>query len=311
MKNETTMHFDLQFFAAEPNQIKSADLARVREVDFVYMFSETLEKLVEALGITRKIAKQAGTVLKYYKAVGKLEDGNVAEGETIPLSKYRTEPVDFEEIKLEKWRKATTAEAIMDKGYDQAVLMTNAEMKKDIQRDIRKKFFASLAKGTGTASGASLQPALANAWGKLQVLFEDDAIEAVYFLNPEDVAEYLGKAQITSQTAFGMTYIVNFLGLGTVIMNGSVPRTQFYATAKDNLILYYINASESDLAKAFDLTMDELGLIGMHEEPVYSNMTAEMVATSGITFFAERIDGVVVGTIGGGATGASLEDTGA
>lgn len=298
----------------ETNLVKSADLARVREVDFVYMFSETLAKLIEALGITRKIPKQAGTVLKYYKAVGTLESGDVAEGQLIPLSHYRTEAVSFEEIKLEKWRKATTAEAIIEKGYDQAVLMTNAEMKKDIQRDIRKKFFASLAKGTGTASGAKLQPALANAWGKLQVLFEDDAIEAVYFLNPEDVAAYLGEAQIIAQTAFGMTYIVNFLGLGTVIMNGSVPKGTFYATAKNNLILYYINASDSDLNRAFDLTMDELGLIGMHEEPDYKTMTAEMVATSGVTLFAERIDGVVVGTIGGGATGTSElsdEDTGA
>lgn len=48
----------------------------------------------------------------------------------------------------------------------------------------------------------------------------------------------------------------------------------------------------------------------MHEEPDYKTMTAEMVATSGITLFAERIDGVVVGTIGGGVAGAS-EETGA
>lgn len=295
----------------ETNLVKSADLARVREVDFVYMFGETLAKLIEALGITRKIPKQAGTVLKYYKAVGTLESGQVPEGQLIPLSHYRTEPVEFEEIKLDKWRKATTAEAIMDKGYEQAVLMTNAEMKKDIQKDIRKKFFASLEKGTGTASGAKLQPALANAWGKLQVLFEDDAIDAVYFLNPEDVAAYLGDAQIITQTAFGMTYVTNFLGLGTIIMNGSVEKGKFYATAKNNLILYYINAAESELALVFDLTMDELGLIGMHEEPDYKTMTAEMVATSGVTLFAERIDGVVKGTIGGGASGASMVDIGA
>ncbi len=292
----------------EENLIKSADLARVREVDFVYMFGETLAKLIEALGITRKIAKQAGTVLKHYKAVGTLESGQVPEGQLIPLSHYRTEPVDFEEIVLEKWRKATTAEAIIDKGYSQAVLMTNAEMKKDIQKDIRKKFFASLEKGTGTASGAKLQSALANAWGKLQVLFEDDAIDAVYFLNPEDVAEYLGDAQITTQTAFGMTYVVSFLGLGTIIMNGQVPKGKFYATAKNNLILYYINTVESELGLAFEMTMDELGLIGMHEEPDYKTMTAEMTAASGITLFAERIDGVIKGTIGGGATEASLED---
>jgi len=49
----------------------------------------------------------------------------------------------------------------------------------------------------------------------------------------------------------------------------------------------------------------------MHEEPDYKTMTAEMTAASGITLFAERIDGVIKGTIGGRAAAASFEDTGA
>ena len=81
------------------------------------MFTESLRKLTEALGVTRKVAKQAGTVLKTYKATGTLEDGAVAEGETIPLSKYTTEAVNYGEISLKKWRKATSAEAIIERGY--------------------------------------------------------------------------------------------------------------------------------------------------------------------------------------------------
>lgn len=119
---------------AENNLITRSDLARVREVDFTLMFTESIKKLVEALGVTRKIAKQAGTVLKTYKATGTLEDGNVAEGETIPLSKYKTEPVTYKEITLKKWRKATSAEAIIDRGYDQAVTMTTDRMLKDVQK---------------------------------------------------------------------------------------------------------------------------------------------------------------------------------
>lgn len=87
------------------NTIKRVDLARVREIDFTLSFSESVKKLVEALGVTRKIAKQAGTVLKTYKATGTLQSGNVAEGELIPLSKYTTEPVDYDEITIKKWRK--------------------------------------------------------------------------------------------------------------------------------------------------------------------------------------------------------------
>ena len=200
--------------AAENNLITKNDLVRVRETEFVNMFGYSIKKLMEALGVTRKIAKQAGTVLKSYKATGTLEDGIVAEGEVIPLSKYRTEPVTYKEITLKKWRKATSAEAIIDRGYDQAVDMTTDAMLKDVQKGIRKGFFDFLATGTGAATGSGLQAVLANAWGQLQVLFEDDEIEAVYFVNPLDIADYLGKANITTQTAFGMTYVEDFLGLG-------------------------------------------------------------------------------------------------
>ena len=47
---------------AENNLITTADLARVREQEFAYMFTGSLTKLMEALGITRKIAKTAEAV---------------------------------------------------------------------------------------------------------------------------------------------------------------------------------------------------------------------------------------------------------
>lgn len=288
---------------AETNLITSADLVRAREIEFTYTFGDSIKKLMEALGVTRKIAKQAGTNLKAYKATGTLQDGNVAEGETIPLSKYVTEPVDFGEITLKKWRKATSAEAIVEKGYSQAVTMTTDAMLKDVQKGIRKDFFDFLAEGTGVAEGDTFQATLARTWGQLQVLFEDDDIEAVHFMNPLDVADYLATANISLQNAFGMTYVKNFLGLGIVFFNSSVPQGKIYSTAVNNLILYYVPVNGADLNEAFSFTSDATGLIGIHEEPDYTNMTASDTVLSGIKLFAERIDGVVVGTIGG-ATGA-------
>ena len=285
---------------AETNLIKKADLARAREIEFTYTFSDNVRKLMEALGVTRKIPKQAGTVLKAYKAVGTLEDGNVAEGEVIPLSKYSTEPVTLGEITLKKWRKATSAEAIVERGYDQAVEMTTDRMLRDVQKSIRTDLFGFLATGTGEATGANFQAVLAQAWGQLQVKFEDDADGSmVYFVNPLDIADYLTEASITTQTAFGMTYVEDFLGLGTVIMNASVPKGKVYATAKENLVLYYIPVNGDDLGEAFDFTSDETGYIGIHETPDYTNMTASDTVVNGMVFFAERIDGVVVGTIAG------------
>lgn len=283
--------------------IKKADLVRVREVDFAERFSESVKKLVEALGVTRKIPKTAGTVLKTYKAKGTLEDGNVAEGETIPLSKYQTEAVSYKEITLKKWAKATTAEAIIDRGFDQAVDMTTERMLKDVQKGIRKDFFNFVKTGTGTATGVGLQAALAQAWGQLQVKFEDDEIDSVYFINPLDIADYLATADITVQTAFGMSYIENFLGLGTVFMNSSVEKTKVYATAKENLVLYYVPVNGADLGEVFTFTTDETGYIGIHEQPDYTNLTCLDTVVNGMALFAERIDGVVVSTITAASAG--------
>ena len=287
--------------AAETNLIKKEDLVRAREIEFVTLFGESIKKLVEALGVTRKIPKQAGYTLKAYKATGTLQPGTVAEGDLIPLSKYKTEAVSYAEIVLKKWRKATSAEAIIEKGYDQAVQMTTDRMLKDVQKGIRTDFFTFLATGTGSATGATFQAALAQAWGQLQVLFEDDSIEAIYFMNPLDVADYLATAQITTQTAFGMTYVENFLGLGTVIFDSKVKEGEIYATAKDNIVLYYVPVNGADLGNAFSFTADQTGLIGIHEEADYKHMTAEDTVMSGVVLFAERLDGIVKSTITPGA----------
>lgn len=285
--------------AAETNTIMQADLARVRVADFNLQFTGNLQKLIEALGVTRKIAVQEGATLKMLKVTGTLEDGNVAEGELIPLSKYETEETPVGEVKLNKWRKGTTAEAILKGGYDQAVGATTDKMVKDIQKTIRTNMFTFMATGTGTATGTGLQAALANGWGKLAVLFEDDAADTVFFLNPMDVSDYLGTAQVEMQTLFGMNYIQNFLGLGDVFLNSNVPEGKYYATAKENIVMYYVNVGSGDIKAAFGLTTDETGYIGINEYPDKDTARVMDLVMSGVTFFPERQDGIIVGTIAG------------
>lgn len=285
--------------AAETNTIMQADLARVRVADFNLQFTGNLQKLTEALGVTRKIAVQEGATLKMLKVTGTLQSGTVAEGELIPLSKYTTEEVAVGEVKLNKWRKGTTAEAILKGGYDQAVGATTDKMVKDIQKTIRGGLFTFMGTGTGTATGADMQAALANAWGKLQVLFEDDAVDTVFFLNPMDVSNYLGAAQVSMQTVFGMNYIENFLGLGDVFLNSNVPAGKIYATAKENIVMYYVNVGAGDIKSAFGLTADETGYIGINEYADKDTARVIDLVLSGVTFFPERQDGIVVGTIAG------------
>lgn len=285
--------------SAETRLSKSANFARVREIEFVRLFNSNIKKLVEALGVTRMIPKESGSQLKVLTVSGTLQDGSaVGEGEIIPLSEYSTTWTSVGEITLKKWRKATSIEAINEKGYDQAVTATTDKMLKQIQSGIRSDFFTFLATGSGVAGGTDFQATLADCWGMLQVLFEDNDIEAVYFLNPLDVSAYLGQANITLQNLFGMVYIENFLGLGTVFLNSSVPAGKVYATAKENIVCYYVKADAADISDAFSFTTDQTGLIGIHEQPNYERATVDDTVVSGVGFFAENLGGVVIGTIG-------------
>ena len=283
--------------AAETNTILTEDIARVRAIDFNLQFTGSLKKFMEAMGVTRKIAVQEGTTLKALKVTGSLENGSVAEGELIPLSHYETVETPVGEAVLNKWRKSTTAEAILKGGYEQAVGDTTDKMVKDVQAKIRNDFFTFIATGTGSATGKGLQAALASGWGNLQVLWEDDTVDTVYFINPLDAAAYLGTAQITLQTAFGMSYIENFLGLGTVFMSSKVPQGKFYATAKENIVAYYINIASGEVAGVFKLVADETGYIGIREYLDEDHARVNDLVMSGVTFFPERLDGIVVGSI--------------
>lgn len=288
---------------AETNLITAEQMKRVREIDFVNQFQHTsLSKLIEVLGVTRKIPMMEGTTLYVYKITGELQDGAVAEGEIIPLSKYEQEKEPVGKITLKKWRKAASAEAIAKSGYNAAVRDTDAALLRDVQSGVRSDLFTFLngtISSSSTASGDGLQAALADAWAQLQVKFENDAAEPVYFLNPLDVSKYLASASITTQTAFGMNYIQDFLGLGTVIMTSNITAGTFVATAKENLIMYYLNMN-GDVAASFGLTADELGFIGINSG--YRNeerAQIESLVMSGVQFLVEYAEGVVKGTISG------------
>ena len=287
--------------SAESNLITADKFKRVREIDFTQQFAHnSLQKLIEVLGVTRKIPMMEGTTMYLYTVSGTLQNGSVAEGEVIPLSQYEETKTPVGEITLKKWRKAVSAEAIKKTGYNNSVRNTDERLLKDVQAGIRTDFFKLLndpITGATTITGAGLQEALANAWAQLQVKFEDDTAEAVYFLNPLDVAPYLAKANITTQTAFGMNYVEDFLGLGTVILSSRITQGTFAATAKQNIVMYYLTMG-GDIAQAFNLTTDETGYIGIKSG--YQNeerAQIESLVMSGIQFFVEYAAGVIKGEI--------------
>jgi hypothetical protein len=284
------------------NLTTASDMKKIREVDFVNQFTHgSLAKLIEVLGVTRKIPMMEGTTMYTYTMSGELaNNGAVAEGEVIPLTEIEQTKTAIGEITLNKWRKGVSAEAIKKSGYDVAVNETDAKLLSLVQQKVRTDLFSFLngtITGSTTVTGVGLQAALANAWGQLQVLFEDDTAQAVYFLNPLDVAAYLGKADISIQNAFGMNYIEDFLGLGTVITSSRITQGTFLATAKENFIMYYLTMN-GDVAKAFNLTADELGYIGIASGIQNTERAQiESLVMSGIQFLVEYASGVVKGTI--------------
>lgn len=286
---------------AMDNLTTASDMKKIREVDFVQQFTHSsLAKLIEVLGVTRKIPMMEGTTMYVYTMSGTLENGAVAEGEVIPLTEITQTKTAVGEITLKKWRKGVSAEAIKKSGYQTAVVETDAKLLSLVQNGVRNDLFSFLngtITGSTAVTGEGLQKALAAAWGQLQVLFEDDTAQAVYFVNPLDIADYLASANISVQTAFGMNYVEDFLGLGTVIMSSRITEGTFIATAKENIIMYYLTMN-GDVADAFNLTADELGYIGINSG--YQNnerAQIESLVMDGIQFLVEYAGGVVKGTI--------------
>lgn len=290
-------YFDIQLFAEE-NMTAKADLEPGISIDFVSRITSNIAELQKVLGITEMEPMAAGTSIKIWKMEQLNTPEQVGEGETIGLTKVKRTLARTIELVLNKYRRNTSAEAIQKVGRDMAINKCDEKLVSGIQKEIKQDFFDVLLEGTGKAAGTGLQATLANAWGVLNVFHEDEGVTPVHFLSPLDVAEYLGNAQITMQTAFGLSYVEDFLGLGTVVVSPRVTKGKTISTAKENLHGAFIPANSGDVAKSFGLTSDKTGLIGMKHSADDTNATINTLAMSGVVFYPERLDGVIVGTIG-------------
>ncbi len=291
----------------DTNTTLTTDLV-AQSIDFTEQFTGSVATLLQVMGVTRMQPMPVGSQIKVYKSEVTKATGNgaVAEGEVIPLSKVSRKPSTTQSLVYKKYRKQTTAEAIQAAGFDAAVSDTDRKLLRAIQADIKADFFGFIKTtgGTTVTKGATFQKAIAQALGQLAIKWEDEDIQSVLFANPLDFYTYLGDSQVTTQTAFGLTYIQNFLGFNTVILSGAVDQGTVAVTAADNLNYAYASVNGS-LGQAFNFVTDETGLIGVTHNPVTDNASYQtMVVTSGV-LFPERLDGIVVATIEAPATGGA------
>lgn len=283
----------------ESNIITTADIAPEISIDVVNGFTGRLSKLFDAMGLTKRTPRPVGSTVKVYKWTGTLET-SPDEGVDIPLTKLERVLVGTYDLTLGKYRAEVTAEAIQAKGRARAINEKDETLVKKVAKSLKNGFFTTLATGTGTATaGATLQSALANAWASVAVHFEDDDITPVFFVNPVDVATYLGSATINAQSAFGFSYVENFLGLGTAVITTGVTQGTVIATASENLHYDYVPARGGDLADTFGLTSDEYGYIGVLHTVNNVNASIDTLVIAGGMLYAEDLSGVIVGSITG------------
>lgn len=275
----------------------TTNLGVALSVDFTEQFGKRFNSLSELLGVQRLLPMASGTLIKTYTSSVTLAGEGVAPGDIIPLSEVVMEEGPSHELVWDKKRKAVPMEDIQKYGFEKAVAITDAKLLNEVQKGIRTKLLAQLASGTGTASGENLQQIMAQNWAAVSGIFDEDDVQTISFINPFDAADYLGNANITTQNAFGMTYVENFLNNKIVFMHAEVPQGTVYSTADQNLIAAYAQMNGGAIGEAFDFVTDETGLVGVTHDIDKSRLTAETITAYGIELFAERLDGIVVGTI--------------
>lgn len=263
--------------------------AKAQDINFVTNFTTDLRNLMNILGKEDVQVVAPGTAHKIYKASGTLPTDAVAEKAEIPDANYTVGDPTLVEIKYDKFRNMTSIEKIGALGYETAVSASNNAMLKDIQKKIRSTIFASIATGTGTATGATFQAKVANAAAYLEKKFEDEAHTTIIFANPDDAYGYLADHNVTLETSFGLSYLSNFLGIANVVIDSNVPAGTVYGTATENLV---IDAASISAIPGMDLTTDESGIIAVHNGARYENAALDLVAYCGLAVlpvFADRI----------------------
>ena len=292
---------------AKDRLTKSAHISTTaREVDFVTRFANNWQALMDIMGVTRDIEKTPGTVLKSKYASVTLQSGAVGEGEEIPYSQATVATKDYAPINVEKYAKGVSIEAINEHGYDDAVGLTDDQFLYELQSNVLGRYYTFINTGTLTSGKTTFQAALAEAQGRVRNKFKamkKGITDIVGFCNILDAYDYLGAANITVQTAFGMNYIENFLGYSRLFLcsDDEITSGTVIATPVENVINYHVNPDDSDFARAgLQYTTDGItNLIGFHVQGNYGTAVSESYALMGMTLMAEYLDGIAVVTFKG------------
>ena len=275
-----------------------------REIDFVSRFGDNWNALMNILGIMRPIKKNPGTQLVAYTADVTLESGSVDAGEVIPYSKSTIVAAAKSDVTIEKYAKAVPVEDVSTYGAAIAVQKSDDAFLSKLQNVVLGKFYTFLNTGSLTGTASSWQAALAKAQGEVLnkwATLGKDVTEIVGFANILDAYDYLGAASITVQTAFGISYVQNFMGYKTLFLlpAAQIARNTVLATPVENIDLYYIDPADSEFARlGLQYTVDGVTpLIGFHVEGNYNTAVGASFAIMGMALWAEYLNGIAKITV--------------
>lgn len=275
-----------------------------REVDFVTRFNDNWDALRNIMGIMRPIRKAPGTSLISYTADVALEDGDVGAGEVIPYSKATITQATKDDLSIKKYAKAVPIEDVDKYGAEIAVEKSDDAFLTKLQNVVLGNFYTFLNTGSLTGTAATWQAALAKAQGEVLNKFAGmakDVTSVVGFANILDAYDYLGAADISVQTQFGLNYVKDFMGYSTLFLlpttvsgNNAIARNTVIATPVENIDLYYADPGDSEFARlGLNYTVQgETNLIGFHAQGNYSTAVGESYAIMGMKLWAEYLDGI-------------------
>lgn len=286
---------------AEQNINVRDDFGAIQKLDYVLQFERNIKQFLEALGVVNLIPLAQDQQLRTYTWEVDLANGNVAEGEIIPLSKATRKPKDLIEVPLEKYRRAVTVEAVRRHGLEIAKRLATEKITNEIQYGLQADFIDFLQQAATKKGATNLQQALALGWGYSKEQFKNMGVtDYVTFINHMDLAEFLGNAPFPSgtKTDFGFTILKDFLGTGTVIVYDDCPKGKTYTTAVNNIGLAFQMINGSEMGSEFELVSDATGFIGIAEGGVKTdNATKEHLFLTGTKLFVEIPEAVVEMTI--------------
>lgn len=306
--------------AVLPNSVLAADTVEALNIEFVNRFQGDANQLNMVFGIATPEVRPAGTTLYQYTVTGSLNDSATSgtpspsssgtayvEGDEVALSHYAVTKAPIGTLEFRPYRKLTSFAAIQKGGIENAILREDNKMLADVRNQLVTQFFGT--GGIGTTTGITsvsntytvnnLQAALAYADATLEDALEtnkDSADRLFHLVNPFDIAGYLAKANVSTQTAFGMTYLESFLGVQNIIVTNKIAAGKVRVTPVENIRMYGIDFGTAAQA-GLGYTTSENGLIGVNHETDYSRVSVITNVLVGMTLMIEKPAYIVEATI--------------